>query len=540
MFGRARGSARSPRLRYRWLALVVLFIPPLSLFPDGVGRQGAGPGAGARSGSSAARLVLPQAQAAGALGQGKVAARVLQDSQGGGPVPVVLRLRQQADVSAAASIADESARGWFVYRTLREHAERTQAGLLLLLRQIGVPHRSAWIANLIFAECDRGQIEQLAAHPDIAAIESNAEVRGIESDEIADRSLAPISESPRRPGLTGVVEWGVAAVRAPEVWALGYTGEGIVVANADTGTDYTHPTLRPHYRGTGSGGAVVHDYSWHDAIHGVSGNPCGSDAPAPCDDGSHGTHTAGTIVGDDGAGNQIGVAPGARFIACRNMDRGRGTPERYTECFQFFIAPTDARDKNPDPDRRPHVINNSWGCPRSEGCAPGALALVVANTQAAGIFVEASAGNAGPGCSTVNDDPAILPEAFAVGAYDSSGQLARFSSRGLVTVDGSGRLKPDVVAPGVRVRSSIPGGRFANFSGTSMAGPHVVGVVALLWSARPGLRRQIEATKALLRASATPNIGLRATEVCGGMSSDFVPNPTFGYGRVDALAAVTW
>ena len=95
-------------------------------------------------------------------------------------MPVVLRLRAQADVSAAEKLADDSERGWFVYRTLHGHAERTQAELRSLLRQSGVPHRSAWAANLIFAECDRGEIERLATHPDIAAIESNAAVFGLE------------------------------------------------------------------------------------------------------------------------------------------------------------------------------------------------------------------------------------------------------------------------------------------------------------------------------------------------------------------------
>lgn len=466
----------------------------------------------------------------------KVEARVLRDVQRDGRAAVAIVLSSQADVRAANDMQDDRARGWFVYRTLRDHAAQTQGAVTALLQQAGAPHRSAWAANVIFAECDAALIQRLAEHPDVAAIDANIEQPWIESPTIADFRWA--DEEGRAPTLLGV-EWGVAAVRAPEVWALGHRGQGIVVADADTGTDWTHPGLRPHYRGY-AGGTAVHDYNWHDAIHGVPGNPCGSDAPAPCDDGGHGTHTAGTMVGDDGAGNQVGVAPDARFIACRNMDRGRGTPERYTECFQFFIAPTDLRGGGADPDRRPHVINNSWGCPKSEGCAPRALSTIVANTQAAGIFVEASAGNAGPGCGTVNDDPAILAESFDTGAYDSSGKLANFSSRGPVLVDGSHRLKPDVIAPGVRVRSTYPGGRYASLSGTSMAGPHVVGVVALLWSARPELKRRIEETKALLRASATPSIGLRGTEVCDGLSSDFVPNPTFGFGRVDAYAAVTW
>lgn len=493
-----------------------------------------------RSEPSFPSLVSPRAHAAPPPPRAHVEPRVLRDSESGQRAAVVVILAAQADVTAAERMQDEAARGWFVFRTLRDHAQRTQAPILSLLQQAGASYRSAWAANVIFAECDRPLIDQLSARPDVAAIEANIEQRWIEPDAIAQPQPAPRSNGIYHRGLRATVEWGVAMVRAPEVWDLGGRGQDIVVADADTGTDYTHPALRPSYRGTTTSGSVVHDYSWHDAIHAVSGNPCGSDAAAPCDDGGHGTHTAGTIVGDDGSGNIIGVAPQARWIACRNMDRGRGTPERYTECFQFFIAPTDHDNKNPDPSRRPHVINNSWGCPRSEGCAPGALALIVANTQAAGIFVEVSAGNSGPGCGSVSDDPALLPESFATGAIDSSGRLANFSSRGPAMLGGVSLLKPDVVAPGVRVRSSLPGGRYGSLSGTSMAGPHVVGVVALLWSVRPGLRRQIEATKDLLRVSANPSVGLRATEICGGMSSDFLPNPSFGYGRVDAFAAATW
>ena len=168
------------------------------------------------------------------------------------------------------------------------------------------------------------------------------------------------------------------------------------------------------------------------------------------------------------------------------------------------------------------------------------MKLIVENTQAAGIFVEASAGNAGPACSTVDDGPALFASAFSVGAIDQNGKLAGFSSRGPVVVDGSGRIKPELVAPGVRVRSCLPGNRYGSLSGTSMAGPHVVGVIALLWSARPELSRQIAETKALLTASAVPAVTLGFPELCGGVSSDFVPNNSFGAGRVDALAAVTW
>jgi hypothetical protein len=180
-------------------------------------------------------------------------------------------------------------------------------------------------------------------------------------------------------------------------------------------------------------------------------------------------------------------------------------------------------------------VTDSWVCPPSEGCAANTLQTIVDNTQAAGIFVEASAGNGGPSCSTVQDPPAIYASAFATGAVDINNTLAGFSSRGPVTSDGSNRLKPDVVAPGVNVRSATNGSdtAYATLSGTSMAGPHVSGVVALLWSARPDLVRNIAATKQILTSTADPAVG--GGSGCGG--SSVVPNNNFGWGLVNALAA---
>lgn len=470
----------------------------------------------------------------GAASPKKIEPRLWRDSEAGQRVSAIIFLDDQAELRQARTIRDGGARGWFVYRTLVDQADRTQGPILGLLRQRGATFSRLWAANAIVADCDRPLLVELAARADVRVIEANLEQRGIEPDAIAD-----VQETPTILPVTAI-EWGVQSVGAPAVWALGHYGEGIVIGNADTGIQWDHPALKSRYRGF-SGGPVDHDYSWFDAIHGVTGNPCGSDTAAPCDDQGHGTHTTGTVVGDDGMGNQIGVAPASRFVGCRNMDRGKGTPARYAECFQFFMAPTDVRGNHADPDRRPHVINNSWGCTTGEGCAPTTLQAIVENTQAAGIFVEVSAGNSGPRCGTVDSPPAVFAAAFSTGAYDSSGRMAGFSSRGPVIVDGSSRPKPEIVAPGVRVRSSVPGNKYSSFSGTSMAGPHVVGVVALLWSARPELLRQVEETKLLLRASAIPSPGLTAgTELCGGVSSDFVPNNTFGAGRIDALGAVTW
>src|SRR5438876_636762 len=145
----------------------------------------------------------------------------------------------------------------------------------------------------------------------------------------------PVEEVASRPA---TIEPGVSYVHAPQVWALGFTGQNIVIASADTGQRWTHNALKPHYRGW-DGVDANHNYNWHDSIHDSVGNPCGNDSPFPCDDYFHGSHTIGTAIGDDGQGNQIGVAPGAKWIGCRNMDVGNGTPARYIECMQWYLAP---------------------------------------------------------------------------------------------------------------------------------------------------------------------------------------------------------
>jgi subtilisin family serine protease len=333
------------------------------------------------------------------------------------------------------------------------------------------------------------------------------------------------------------IEASLELVHAPAVWDLGFTGQGIVVGMADTGMDWEHPALKTRYRGF-DGTTASHSYNWHDSIHdAAAGNPCGSNAPAPCDDQSHGTHVTGTAVGTDGGDNRIGMAPGARWIGCRNMDANNGTPARYAECFQFFLAPTDSSGANPRPDLGADVTSNSWGCPESEGCTdPDVLRAVIENIRSAGIFVAVAAGNEGPNCSTVATVPGFYDASFSVGATSIVDTIAGFSSRGPVTVDGSGRMKPDLVAPGVSIRSSVPGGGYSRFSGTSMATPHVAGAVALLWSAVPSLANRVPETEALLESTAVHLTS--ADQQCGGVSGSAIPNPVFGWGRIDIAAAV--
>ncbi len=454
----------------------------------------------------------------------RVDPRVLADTAEGATARFIVLLRAQTDTRArVAAEPNRAARGRIVFEALRRTANASQPALCAQLDALGARYRAFTVVNALAVEGDRAVVDALAARADVLAIEADRAFRVALAD--ATRAIAAPSE----------IEWNISKINAPSVWALGHTGQNIVYANADTGVQWDHPALQSHYRGWN--GAADHNYNWWDAIHsdlsGDATNPCGYNLTAPCDDYGHGTHVLGIGVGDDGAGNQIGVAPGARWIACRNMEDGWGSPSTYLECFDFFLAPWDLNQQNPDPDKRPDVVGNSYGCPPSEGCAANSLLVAMDNLRAAGIFMAVSAGNAGPNCATVNEPPAIYDSAISLGATDASDAIASFSSRGPVTIDGSNRRKPDLVAPGVAIRSSVPTNLYGSKSGTSMAAPHAAGAAALLWSAFPSLRRNVDLTEAVLANSATR---LPITQLCGDDAGQY-PNNVQGYGRIDVRAA---
>ena len=440
-----------------------------------------------------------------------------------GDTEFLVHLRTEADLRGASRLATKSERGRYVFERLRRTAARSQAPLLAELRRQGIEHRSYFVANVVWVRGDLGVVEDLARRGDIAEIEGNPRVRLRRPTQFGTASAAA-TVAGVEPGVehTGAVE---------EFWNHGYRGQTIVIGGQDTGYDWEHPAIRDTYRGW-DGTRADHNYNWHDAIH-SGGGRCGADADAPCDDSSHGTHTMGTMVGDDGQGNRIGMAPGAQWIGCRNMDQGVGTPATYTECFEWFLAPTDLDGRNPDPARAPDVINNSWACPPSEGCTnPNVLRKVVRNVRAAGIVVVVSAGNEGPACGTVINPPAIYDTSLSIAAIATDDSIASFSSRGPVTVDGSERRKPDVAAPGVGVRSSITGGGYGHFNGTSMAAPHVTGLTALILSAGTCMRLAGDGVEDFIRGTARP---LTSSQTCGDLSGSQSPNHTFGWGAVHAV-----
>jgi serine protease AprX len=456
----------------------------------------------------------------------KVDPGVLDGAQAG-ETEFLVFLADQADLSAAAGLRTKAEKGEFVYRTLSQHAERTQAPIRAALRRLGVEWRPYWVANMLWVKSDVAVIQALAQRADVARLHANPRVSlDLPAVEAANAALlaSPLA-----------IEWNISKVNAPDVWENGVTGVGAVIGGQDTGYDWDHPALKDKYRGW-NGSAASHDYNWHDAIH-SGGGACGADSPEPCDDGTHGTHTMGTMVGDDGAGNQVGMAPGAKWIGCRNMDQGYGTPATYTECYEWFIAPTPVHGGAGDPKMAPDVINNSWSCLPSEGCTdPDVLRQVVENVRTAGIVTVHSAGNRGPDCGTVNTPSAIYDASFSVGATTNTeaDTIWSSSSRGPVTADGSNRMKPDVVAPGAGVRSSVPGAGYSTYSGTSMAGPHVAGLIALLVSAYPAIAGDVDAIESVVAQSARH---LTTAQLCGGDSSGALPNNVYGWGRIDALAA---
>lgn len=427
-------------------------------------------------------------------------------------------LKDQANVNLIAQAAkqaypnDPVARRGAVYAALVKQAETTQAPLRQALNRWRIGYQPYYLENAI--EVQGGPLVRwwLAGRPEVDRVLSSPILRPLPA--ALPTSRGEESTPPSRP------QWNLTSIGADRVWReLGVNGQGIIIGQSDSGVDGAHPELSAAYLGASGDNR----YHWYDPWNGTT---------TPTDFGGHGTHTLATIVG-----KHVGVAPGARWIGCVNLARNLGNPAFYLDCMQFNFAPfppggDPLRDGRPDLGA--NILNNSWGCPPLEGCDANALRPAVDALEAAGVFVVASAGNEGMGgCSTVKDPIAIYPDVYSVGAINQAGELTDFSSVGPVTVDGSGRVKPDIVAPGEDVLSAFPGSTYSTLSGTSMAGPHVAGVVALMWSANPKLIGDVARTRQIIDQTASPYTG-----PLPGCLQSGQPNNGVGYGVVNAYQAV--
>jgi hypothetical protein len=424
-------------------------------------------------------------------------------------------LKDQADLSSIRQIADIDERRTAAYEMLVQHANETQSGLRSRLDDFGIEYTPYYLVNAM--EIRGGTLARLylSTRPEVDRVIPSPRLRPVDEEETS-------AEAPSRgEAAPSGVQWNVSVIGAERVWEeFGVRGEGIVIGHSDSGADVNHPELEETYRGNQG----RDDYNWFDPWNG---------RPSPYDDNGHGTHTLGTIVGQNG----IGIAPEATWFACANLDRNLANPALYLDCLQFMLAPFPQGGdplRDGDPTLAADVLNNSWGCPELEGCDPNALLAAANHLRDAGIFVVASTGNDGPNCSTVDAPLSLYDSVFSVGAIDRSGDVAFFSSRGPVTADGSDRLKPDIAAPGVDIYSAWPGGSYTSTSGTSMAGPHVTGAVALLWSVQPSLIGDIDRTEQLLIQAADPYTGSTDT----GCFSGDIPNAAYGYGILDVYEAV--
>lgn len=414
----------------------------------------------------------------------------IASAAGNDMISVIVTLKDQANLKAIKEIKREG-RIKQVVKKLIKHALVGQRDLIAYLearqRQGKVAtYRSFWVFNGLSVTADEEVIAELAARP---------EVMSITPDEIIYAETLETSTAPP--------EYNLTRVNAPALWNLGYTGQGVVVASMDTGVYLYHPDLVSQWRGGSN--------SWYD--------PYGQHPNEPTDLNGHGTWTMGVMVGRDAGGTSIGVAPNAQWIAVKIFDdQGKATTSAIHLGYQWLLDP----DGNPDTVDTPHVVNNSWGY-----SAPGCnleFQLDLQALLAAGILPVFSAGNTGPNGST-SVSPANNPEAFAVGAVNNTDTLYRYSARGPSACGETSTIYPEVVAPGVSIRTSDLYGLYYYATGTSLAAPHVTGGLALLLSAYPDLTA--EQQRAALLNSA---VDLWTTG----------PDNDFGYGRVDLMAALNW
>ncbi|MGI8587771.1 MAG: S8 family serine peptidase [Chloroflexia bacterium] len=491
----------------RLIALPALLVALAMLLTIGNGggaaasRPTLGAGNSAPAAASASKLY-------GRLGQAAAAA------QASTRMRVIVHLRDQADLSTWPTNNRPGA-----IRALHAVADRSQPAVKQFLagpQMAANIYQNYWIFNGFALEAPLSTIQALAARDDVAYIIEDGYFTLPKDETVAQAPADPTNN------------WNIYQVNAPQVWALGYDGTGRTLANLDTGVDGTHQALASRWRGIQPGYSPAD--SWLD--------PFGYSPNFPTATGPHGTHTMGTIAGSYGSPSgpgEIGQAKGAFWMACRIYDTtGKGPFSYMHACFQFMADP----DGNPATNDQPDAVGNSWGDSYSESFPDLEWWPDIVAWRAAGVIPVFSNANSGPAPGTVNE-PGSYPISIGVGAIDINRNIAGFSSRGPAenrppwndprNWDRSdwNLIKPEVVAPGVNVRSSIPGNQYANYSGTSMASPHITGLAGLLRQIRPDLTINEFYNIIIDTSFYSPTWGIR-------------PNNNYGWGEIDDYAAAIY
>ncbi|MCD6330121.1 MAG: S8 family serine peptidase [Candidatus Cloacimonetes bacterium] len=444
-------------------------------------------------------------------------------------IPVNIVMKEQYDpqyLLQQSTFFPLSERRDLVIQELKSFADIYQQDLLYDLQNLSYNDivkdiQSLWVSNVIACKATPEVIYNLTQRDDVDFIDYD-EIRNVLMFEKGN-TYNPTSRE---------ITWNVTKVNADDVWNLGYTGSGVVVAVIDTGVNYNHLDLADHL--------------WTDPAYPNHGWDFRFNDNNPMDDHGHGTHCSGTVAGDGTAGSQTGMAPDAQIMCLKVLDSdGSGSESNVWNAIQFAI--TNGAD----------VVSMSLGW--LHAWSPNRITWrnTMNTLLAAGIPASVAAGNEGdqqysypipdnvrtPGdCPPpwLHPDQTLIggiSSVICIGATNSGDGIANFSGRGPCTweyISGFndypyspeiGLIRPDIVAPGVNIKSLAHysnTGYESGWNGTSMATPCAAGVMALMLSKNPNiLPAQID----------------QILEETAYVLSTSKSN-TFGSGRVDALAAI--